>query len=78
MAQRVVGETLQAQQAKVQTWLQGQTPRLTLTQPFNYEVGKVIPQGALVSQPSNNAFVLLVRDPLGPNGYSVHTSFPKP
>jgi hypothetical protein len=63
----------------VQDWLTNSPkPRLTLNETLDFEVGRVIPQGATVSQSSNKSFVLLVKDPLAPNGYRVHTSFPKP
>ncbi len=78
-AQRAVGDVLSRNRDSVQDWLvNSPKPRLTLNETLDYEVGRVIPQGATVSQASNKSFVLLVKDPLAPNGYRVHTSFPKP
>lgn len=78
-AQRAVGDVLSRNRNNVQDWLTNSPkPRLTLNETLDYEVGRVIPQGATASQPSNKSFVLLVKDPLAPNGYRVHTSFPKP
>ncbi|CCN36817.1 putative Rhs family protein [Vibrio nigripulchritudo SO65] len=78
-AQRAVGDVLSRNSDNVQDWLENSSkPRLTLNETLDYEVGRVIPQGATASQPSNKSFVLLVKDPLAPNGYRVHTSFPKP
>ncbi|WP_345415915.1 RNase A-like domain-containing protein, partial [Halioxenophilus aromaticivorans] len=78
-AQRVVGNVLSKNQAKVREWLSNSAKRrLTLNETLDYEVGRVIPQGAKTSQPSNKSFVLLIKDPIAPKGYRVHTSFPKP
>jgi hypothetical protein len=78
-AQRAVGEVLSRNCNGVQGWLTNSLkPRLTLNETLDFEIGRVIPQGATVSQPSNKSFVLLVKDPLAPKGYRVHTSFPKP
>ncbi len=78
-AQRAVGEVLSRNRDDIQDWLTNSPkPRLTLNETLDFEVGRVIPQGATVSQPSSKSFLLLVKDPLAPNGYRVHTSFPKP
>jgi hypothetical protein len=79
IAQRAIGDVLSRNSNSVQDWLiNSPQPRLALNETLDYEVGQVIPQGDTISQASNKSFVLLVKDPLAPNGYRVHTSFPKP
>ncbi|GLO63606.1 hypothetical protein MACH09_41140 [Vibrio sp. MACH09] len=78
-AQKVVGNVLSRNSDSIQDWLQNSSKsRLTLNESFDYEIGRVISKGADSSVPTNKAFVLLVKDPLAPKGYRVHTSFPKP
>jgi len=76
-AQKAVGDVLTSNRDEVQDWMSSSKSRLPLNKTLDYDVGRVIPQGSEVSQSSNKAFVLLVKDPLAPNGYRVHTSFPK-
>ncbi|PCM44854.1 RNase A-like domain-containing protein [Marinobacter sp. ANT_B65] len=77
-AQRVIGDVLSRNQSNIQDWLTNSPkPRLSLNETLEYEIGRVIPQGDTLSQSSNKSFVLLIKDPLTPKGYRVHTSFPK-
>ncbi|MGR2741101.1 RNase A-like domain-containing protein [Billgrantia sp. Q4P2] len=78
-AQRAVGDVLSRNSDRIQDWLTNSPgSRLPLNEILDYEIGRVIPQGSTVSQPSNKSFVLLVKDSLAPNGCRIHTSFPKP
>jgi filamentous hemagglutinin len=60
-------------------WLKDPNPKkpLTLNKTLDFEAGRVIRNGKTASESSNEVFVLLRKDPLGPNGYRVHTSYPK-
>ncbi|WP_371827757.1 RNase A-like domain-containing protein [Vreelandella zhanjiangensis] len=77
-AQRATGEVLSRNRDSIQNWLTSSKNRLPLDETLDYEVGRVIPQGATASQLTNRAFVLLAKDSMSPSGYRVHTSFPKP
>lgn len=76
-ADRAVGQTVNANKNKIDEWLSGSDRRLELNHETNFDVGRVIPNGATASQGSKKVFVLIERDPLMPNGYRIHTAYPE-
>ncbi|QBH01549.1 RNase A-like domain-containing protein [Xanthomonas oryzae] len=75
-AEMVVSKSLEANQSKISSWLNGSSSRMRLDQNFPDSVGITVTSGATSAVEVNSARVVLVRDPSMPMGYRVQTGFP--
>jgi hypothetical protein len=77
IADKAVGDVLTGNRTNIQTWLAGTDRQLPLSMNLGYDVGRKVLNGSTTVQTSTDAFVLLRRDPLMPNGYRIHTAYPE-
>ena len=75
-ASRAVANTVSDNQSTVTNWMNGSSPKLVISSTSNTNVGNVMQRGSTISVPTNQTTVVLVKDPLSANGYTVLTSYP--
>ena len=75
-ASGAVANTISTNQSTVSSWMSGSSPKLVISSTSNSSVGSVMQQGATASVATNKTTVVLVKDPLSANGYTVLTSYP--
>ncbi|WP_337927126.1 RNase A-like domain-containing protein [Buttiauxella sp. S19-1] len=76
-ADRAIGNGIAANKQQLTNWLAGDQERLVLQHEEKFSVGQVIQKGTEASHPSNKITIVIDKDPLMPNGYRVHTAYPK-
>ena len=77
VADRAIGNGIAANKDQLANWLAGDQQRLVLTHEEKFSVGNVIQKGNDVSHASKTITIVTDKDPLMPNGYRVHTAYPK-
>jgi hypothetical protein len=75
-AERVVSQTLDANQSTIADWLAGGSSRLRLDYSSSDPTGISVSKGTSGAVDVNSARVILVRDPSMPTGYRVLTGYP--
>ena len=77
-AEKAVAETIETNQAKIDSWLASGAKRpLAISQTMDEPVGISMPRGAPAASPTSSVRVILVRDASFPDGYRILTGFPK-
>ncbi len=76
-ADKAIGNGISANKKQLTDWLAGDQARLVLQHEEKFNVGKVIQKGDNASHLSNKITIVIDRDPLMPNGYRIHTAYPK-
>jgi hypothetical protein len=77
IAESAIGRTLDANQAAINTWLSGTSPRLVVNHALPESVGRSLARGAAGPVDASGVRVVLQRDPSLPTGYRIVTGFPQ-
>ncbi|WP_161969195.1 RNase A-like domain-containing protein, partial [Entomohabitans teleogrylli] len=76
-ADKAIGNGIAANKGQLAEWLAGDQSRLILQHTEKFTVGKVIQKSDGSSYFSKKITIVIDRDPAMPNGYRVHTAYPK-
>ena len=77
IAESAIAQTIDANQAAINTWLSGSSPRLVVNHTLSGPVGRSLARGAARPIDALGVRLVLQRDPSLPTGYRIVTGFPQ-